>query len=475
MVALEESGGPPTIAARGLTPEEAARPPSSGAGGALPPGPITVSYRYGAADAADTDLIRGGLFVPLVGRESHALGSLALFWRTPGYEPTQQRVAAVEQIAATCIPAIENARRYREARQLAETDALTGFFNQRYFHETLRRESLRAQRYDRNLALLILDLDDFKAVNDRIGHLAGDAVLAQVAERLRNEIRSVDVGCRVGGDEFAVIMPESSSEDGEQLFQRMHDAVATMSVPGGGRVQALRRDRGAPPRRDGCGSLRAGRLRPLPREGSRQGPSDRRDGLTRTVRQPRTAEMRIGREGRSGDGALSSVTPTRAPRGTSRSRSTGAPRAGEGSREVRRRRVRQHEPRGVEPTGRRHAETVERQHRSVTRADDERDPSQRAAQRDAVCVGVGEGSHRLRPAWGRATQAPRSAPSPRAPRHRAGSRRRRSLRRGRRASPSRGGARAAGRARASGRRCRATPRAAGAAGRRRGVARAATR
>ena len=237
MVALEEGGGPPTIAARGLTPEEAAHPPSSGAGGALPPGPITVTYRYGAADAADTQLIRGGLFVPLVGREGHALGSLALFWRTPGYEPSQPRVAAVEQIASTSIPAIENARRYREARQLAETDALTGFFNQRYFHETLRRESLRAQRYDRNLALLILDLDDFKAVNDRIGHLAGDAVLAQVAERLRNEIRSVDVGCRVGGDEFAVIMPESGSDDATQLYRRMHDAIATMSVPGGGRVR----------------------------------------------------------------------------------------------------------------------------------------------------------------------------------------------------------------------------------------------
>jgi diguanylate cyclase (GGDEF)-like protein len=120
---------------------------------------------------------------------------------------------------------------------MAETDALTGFFNQRYFHETLRREALRAQRYDRRLALLILDLDDFKSVNDRIGHLAGDAVLAQVAERLRNSIRSVDVGCRVGGDEFAVIMPESTAEDATQLFQRMHDSVATVSVPGGGRVR----------------------------------------------------------------------------------------------------------------------------------------------------------------------------------------------------------------------------------------------
>jgi diguanylate cyclase (GGDEF)-like protein len=237
MVVLDEPGGSSTIATRGLTPEEAAHPPSSGASGALPAGPITVSYRYGAADAADTHLIRGGLFLSLVSRDGNTLGSLALFWRTPGYEPSHDRITAIEQIAATCMPAIENARRYREARQLAETDALTGFFNQRYFHETLRREALRAQRYDRRLALLIIDLDDFKAVNDRIGHLAGDAVLAQVAERLRNEIRSVDIGCRVGGDEFAVIMPESVTDDASQLFQRMHDAVETMSVPGGHRVR----------------------------------------------------------------------------------------------------------------------------------------------------------------------------------------------------------------------------------------------
>ncbi len=237
MVVLDDPAGSPTIATRGMTPEEAAHPPSSGAAGAQPAGPITVSYRYGASDAADTHLIRGGLFQPLVSRDGNALGSLALFWRTPGYEPAHDRVAAIEQISESCIPAIENARRYREARQLAETDALTGFFNQRYFHETLRREALRAQRYDRRLALLILDLDDFKAVNDRIGHLAGDAVLAQVAEQLRNQIRSVDIGCRVGGDEFAVIMPESTTEDAGQLFQRMHDSLVGMSVPGGQTVR----------------------------------------------------------------------------------------------------------------------------------------------------------------------------------------------------------------------------------------------
>src|SRR5512134_908645 len=109
MVALDEGAGQTTTATRGMTPDEAAHPPSSGAGGTLPAGPITVSYRYGAADVADTQLIRGGLFVPLVSRDGNALGTLALFWRTPGYEPTPERVAAIEQIAATSIPAIENA------------------------------------------------------------------------------------------------------------------------------------------------------------------------------------------------------------------------------------------------------------------------------------------------------------------------------------------------------------------------------
>lgn len=233
LVSLDESGGTPTVATRGLTPEEEAHPPSAGTSDALPTGAMTVSYRYGPGEAANTELIRGGLFVSLVGREGQTLGALGMFWRTPGFEPPQDRVAALEEIANASIPAIENARRYREARRLAETDALTGFFNQRFFHETLRRETLRAHRYGRTLALLVLDFDDFKAVNDRIGHLAGDAVLAQVAERLRDQIRSVDIGCRIGGDEFAVILPESTTIDAEQLFERMHDAVKTMKMPNG--------------------------------------------------------------------------------------------------------------------------------------------------------------------------------------------------------------------------------------------------
>ena len=225
MMVVERQEGVPAVATRAMTAQETARPPTSGVAGALP-GTITVSYRYGRdREAPDTELIRGGVFIPLMGRELRPIGTLSLFWRSIDTEPHQEQIDQAESLAESCIPAIENARRYGEARKLAETDALTGLYNQRFFHETLRREVMRANRYQRKLALIVFDLDDFKSINDQIGHLAGDRVLAQTADRLREAVRSVDVPCRVGGDEFAVILPESSAEDAEQLYGRVHNSM----------------------------------------------------------------------------------------------------------------------------------------------------------------------------------------------------------------------------------------------------------
>ena len=225
MMAVERQDGAPAIVTRGMTADESARPPTSGVVGTLP-GTITVSYRYGRdRDVVDTELIRGGAFVPLMGRELRPVGTLSLFWRTPDHEPSSADIEQAEHIAASSISAIENARRYGEARKLAETDALTGLFNQRFFQETLRREVTRAHRYQRKLTLVVFDLDDFKSINDQVGHLAGDRVLSQAADRLREAVRSVDVASRIGGDEFAVIMPESAAEDGEQLFRRVHNSM----------------------------------------------------------------------------------------------------------------------------------------------------------------------------------------------------------------------------------------------------------
>jgi diguanylate cyclase (GGDEF)-like protein len=239
MIVVEDPSGTPIIATRGMTADEASRPPTSAGGGSAPAGTIAVSYRYGPEhDQPGGELIRGGLFLPLEGRDLNPIGTLSLFWRRSGHEPPREQVETVEHLAESCVPAIENARRYREARQLAETDALTGLYNQRYFHETLRREVLRAQRYGRDLALIVFDLDDFKAVNDQIGHLAGDGVLAQTAERVRDAVRSVDIASRIGGDELAVILPESTIADAELLYERVHDSVrATAFTAGGQRLR----------------------------------------------------------------------------------------------------------------------------------------------------------------------------------------------------------------------------------------------
>jgi diguanylate cyclase (GGDEF)-like protein len=225
VVPQEEEG--PVIATLGMSAEEAARHPIAGPSGSETRA-ITISYRY-APDQEDgaADRIRGGLVVPLKNEADDVIGTLAVFWRDPQREPTDAEVAGLEDLAASSGPAIENARRFREARKLADLDALTNLHNRRYFHDTLAREVARAQRYDRRLALVVFDIDDFKAINERVGHLAGDSVLAQLAERVRSVVRGADIACRVGGDEFAVILPESTLADAEQLYRRLQFAVST--------------------------------------------------------------------------------------------------------------------------------------------------------------------------------------------------------------------------------------------------------
>lgn len=146
-------------------------------------------------------------------------------------------MARLELLAAAAAPAIRNAQRFREAREMSDVDALTGLYNRRFFHETLGRECARAQRYERRLALVVLDVDDFEETNDRVGHAAGNTVLAAVAERLRRAVRRADVACRVGGDDFAVILPEAGTRDAEQLYRRIQFAVGSGSAGPAERVR----------------------------------------------------------------------------------------------------------------------------------------------------------------------------------------------------------------------------------------------
>jgi two-component system, cell cycle response regulator len=228
----------PLIATLGLSAEEAER---QGIVGGPPDGRISraVSVGYVYTDeqrAREPGLLHAGVAVPLSGGDA-VVGHIAVFTRDPARAFGDDEVRELEELARHATPAVENALRLREAQKLADLDALTGLHNQRFFHATLEREVARAQRYGRKLSLLVIDLDDFKDVNARVGHLGGDDVLADVAERVRSVVRTTDIACRVGGDEFALVLPESTLEEADSFYRRIRNAVSTTPVAGAGKVQ----------------------------------------------------------------------------------------------------------------------------------------------------------------------------------------------------------------------------------------------
>ena len=198
-------------------------------------GSSVALYRFSESEDNNSGLLRSALAVPLI-YESEVLGHLAVYSHE-AHDASDETLAQIEELTARAAPMIENARRFREARLLADMDSLTGLHNHRYFHEALAREVRRAHRYGRVLSLLVLDADLFKAVNDRIGHLAGDGVLAEAARRIGGVVRAVDVACRIGGDEFAVILPESGLVEAEQLAGRIQEAVSALPIGEAGTVR----------------------------------------------------------------------------------------------------------------------------------------------------------------------------------------------------------------------------------------------
>ncbi|MBV9280746.1 MAG: sensor domain-containing diguanylate cyclase [Chloroflexi bacterium] len=137
----------------------------------------------------------------------------------------------LEIIAAQCALALDRARLYRELRIQATTDELTGLYNRRYLLDRLREEQARARRNGHPLAALMLDIDRFKAVNDRFGHDAGDVVLRELARIVRNVVRTEDVVARYGGEEFCVLLPEIEWDGAEQVAERLRLMIERRLLP----------------------------------------------------------------------------------------------------------------------------------------------------------------------------------------------------------------------------------------------------
>ena len=185
---------------------------------------VTVDAEDPDADPAEVaqlrrEGMRGLIMLPLIAK-GEAIGIVEVTSRDRPVEDPG-RITLARTMAHEAAMALENARVYEAARNLADRDPLTGFFNHRYLHERLSEEVVRAVRTRRPLSVVMLDLDDFKLVNDTFGHVYGDRVLVFVAETIRASLRASDVAARFGGDEFALILPETTAHEAAGVAERI--------------------------------------------------------------------------------------------------------------------------------------------------------------------------------------------------------------------------------------------------------------
>ncbi|MCL4559461.1 MAG: diguanylate cyclase [Chloroflexi bacterium] len=186
----------------------------------LPPDPP------GKAEASDAGrrAVRSQIVAPLI-LENDVLGALSLSSsRLAAFDEADLRLLV--SFAATTTAAIQNATLHAEVQRSAITDQLTGQYNRRGFFDLGKREIERFHRFGRPLSLIMLDVDHFKRVNDTLGHAAGDAVLHDVANRCCAQVRHVDIAGRVGGEEFAILLPETDLHTAGEVAERIRRAVA---------------------------------------------------------------------------------------------------------------------------------------------------------------------------------------------------------------------------------------------------------
>ena len=141
-------------------------------------------------------------------------------------------VQSLESVADICSNAIQNAHYVDRVKQLAYLDGLTGIFNRRFFELRIAEEIERARRFNVGMAVIMVDIDQFKRLNDEFGHLLGDEVLRQVSSIFSQQLRKIDVVCRFGGEEFAILLPQTNPQHAFNVAEKLRRLVETWQFPG---------------------------------------------------------------------------------------------------------------------------------------------------------------------------------------------------------------------------------------------------
>ncbi len=173
---------------------------------------------------------RSRMCIPLVSF-GQTLGVLVLDSARPGSFSVTD-IQSLESVADICATAIQNAHYVERVKQLAYLDGLTGIFNRRFFELRIEEEVERARRFDTGMAVIMVDIDQFKRLNDEFGHLLGDEVLRQVSSIFYQQLRKIDVVCRYGGEEFAILLSQTSQQHAMGVAEKLRRLVGTWQFPG---------------------------------------------------------------------------------------------------------------------------------------------------------------------------------------------------------------------------------------------------
>jgi len=191
----------------------------------IPDVKTTPEFRYYGGTRLD---IRSFLCVPLI-TKGKSIGVLMLNHTEPNaFEP--ELLPTMRVLATYLAIAIENAELFGVVKSLAEKDSLTLLYNHGAFHEKLGIELERASRYNRPMSVIMMDLDRFKEINDAYGHVTGDRVLVMVAGALGAHLRKTDIAARYGGDEFAVILPETDLPSAAVIAGRIAEGISSVRL-----------------------------------------------------------------------------------------------------------------------------------------------------------------------------------------------------------------------------------------------------
>lgn len=169
------------------------------------------------------------LIIPLLCQD-HVVGVLNLADKKGNKKFSREDISLVELFSQLIGASIGNVKLFEKTQRQATTDGLTGLVNHKTFYETLERELWRSRRFGGDISVVMIDMDNLKKINDNHGHRIGDKAIRQVSRKIKQCVRQIDTAARYGGDEFAVILPNTSLAEAIIVAERMVEAVSSSSV-----------------------------------------------------------------------------------------------------------------------------------------------------------------------------------------------------------------------------------------------------